>query len=316
MNVAITNFCNLKCEYCFADDMIHEESKAISIEDFCYCLDFLRRSNEHHLGIIGGEPTLHPHFDKIVEETNKFCREFDADVTLFTNGTNLEKYMSALSERVHLLINVNHPDKQPAQTWQATVKCLEKCYELGWFGTRVSIGCNVYPTLDNYSYIWDICERFDIHDLRTSVVSPGGCFWNMREDKEAYFNLMKPKFLEHCKNAIEHRVVLGMDCGHIPGCYFNKEELDLIYKATRAYRERQFCEPVVDVTSSLKATACFGTYSTVDMRSFDTLEELRRYLLVNKSIPRAQKNTQGRCANCKNHELLKCQGGCLGFSQE
>lgn len=32
-NIAITNYYNLKYPYCFADDMIHDKSKAINLED-------------------------------------------------------------------------------------------------------------------------------------------------------------------------------------------------------------------------------------------------------------------------------------------
>ena len=33
-NIAITNVCNLKCQYCFAEDMIQEETKNIQTSLF------------------------------------------------------------------------------------------------------------------------------------------------------------------------------------------------------------------------------------------------------------------------------------------
>jgi organic radical activating enzyme len=70
-NIAILNYCNLKCEYCFADDMIHEESSAVTLEDFQKILEFTAKvPGMNHIGIIGGEPTLHPQFDEILKEVN------------------------------------------------------------------------------------------------------------------------------------------------------------------------------------------------------------------------------------------------------
>ena len=61
-NIAITNYCNLKCPYCFADDMIHDDNKNMSLENYVKILRYLIQYNETDIGIIGGEPTLHPQF--------------------------------------------------------------------------------------------------------------------------------------------------------------------------------------------------------------------------------------------------------------
>jgi sulfatase maturation enzyme AslB (radical SAM superfamily) len=40
-NIAITNYCNLKCSYCFANDMINESHKTMSIENNIKILKYL-----------------------------------------------------------------------------------------------------------------------------------------------------------------------------------------------------------------------------------------------------------------------------------
>ena len=64
MNIAITNYCNLKCPYCFANKFIESEKQSITEDQLDKILDFLFYSNlnkyKHKIGIIGGEPTLHP----------------------------------------------------------------------------------------------------------------------------------------------------------------------------------------------------------------------------------------------------------------
>jgi organic radical activating enzyme len=34
----------------------------MSIEDFIYVLNFLTKSKSYEIGLLGGEPTLHPNF--------------------------------------------------------------------------------------------------------------------------------------------------------------------------------------------------------------------------------------------------------------
>lgn len=90
-NIAITNYCNLKCPYCFADDMIHESKNNMTLENYIKLLHYLTEyNNEQHVGIIGGEPTLHPQFKEILIESNQCANKNNTQFTLFTNGIELE----------------------------------------------------------------------------------------------------------------------------------------------------------------------------------------------------------------------------------
>lgn len=314
-NIAIINFCNLKCEYCFADDMIHEKSKVISLDDYRKMLEFMSRTPENHIGIIGGEPTLHPQFEDILKETNKYCREVNTSATLFTNGIKLKPFIPLIGDRIGLLVNCNSPKFVPSNLYSEMISTLDKFNELSMFDRRVNIGCNIYPTLDDYSYIWEFVDKYHIHHIRHSVVSPGGKFMHMRNDKEAYYLSMKKKYIDFCKDAIKHKCELGLDCGRIPECYFTSEERAIADEATHGYHV-DFCEPVIDITSDFKAVSCFGAYNagSVDIRDFNNIMEVRRYLTANMSFPAAKANCTGRCTTCKKHDLMQCSGGCLGFS--
>lgn len=329
-NVAIVNYCNLKCRYCFADDMIQDDMKSMTMDDYKKALSFLSRTPKNHVGIIGGEPTLHPQFEEILKETNKYCKECNTTATLFTNGIELEKFMPYIGERIGILINCNGPQYQSPEVFEKQRKCLDHMDSLSWFentpngGAKANCGCNIHPGQTDYSYMWDIVDRYHLDHIRTSVVSPAACYEEWRKDKEGYYNMMKPIFLQFCEEAKKHSMHmengmmipgcrLSMDCGHIPTCYFTEEEKELVYSICDNV-EQGFCEPVVDITPDFQATACFGSYETVDMRDFENLLELERYLLIKKSYPRVQANCTGKCTTCKKHKLLQCQGGCLGFA--
>lgn len=312
-NIAITNYCNLRCKYCFAEDMIQEKPKSIDMDSFRKILDFIARTPKNHVGIIGGEPTLHPHFNDILEEVNRYCMNVNTGATLFTNGIELEKFMPMIGDRIGLLINCNSPEFQSAELFKKQRETLDHMYNLAWFDHKANCGCNIYPGCTDYSYIWEIVDRYHLNHLRTSVVSPAACYQEMRKDKEAYYMLMKPIFLQFVEDAKKHNCRLNMDCGHIPMCYFKLEEAKLVEEVCdNLYQD--WCEPVVDITPDFRATACFGSYDPVDIRDFGNLIELERFLQIKKSLPKAEKNCTGRCSICRKHELLQCQGGCLGFA--
>lgn len=314
-NIAIVNYCNLKCPYCFADDMIHQKANAMTIEDFQKALEFLSRTPKNYVGIIGGEPTLHPDFKEILKEVNKYCKEVDTGATLFTNGINLEPFLPYIGDRIGILINCNSPQFQPAESYAKLQEVLNHLDDLSWFDRKVTCGCNIHPGLEDYSYMWDIVKAHKLTHIRVSVVSPAAQFECYRTDKEGYYNMMKSRFLQFCKDGLKHKCELGIDCGHIPFCYFTREEKELVMDACGGhYQEQDFCHPVVDITPDFMATACFGAYEEVDIRNFNNLDELETYLLLKHSYPRVQANCTGKCTTCKKHELLQCQGGCLGFA--
>ena len=320
-NIAVCNYCNLKCKYCFADDMICEKSTSITLDDYRRILGFLSRTPDNHIGIIGGEPTLHPRFDEILKETNKYCKSCNTTATLFTNGINLDKYLPLIGERIGILLNLNSPTEMSDEQWKNTMDLLEHIDTLSWLDdkpdrpAKLNIGVNVHPGCTDYSFAWEVVDKYHISHLRTSIVSPGGIFYCMRTDKEAYYAKMKPIFLDHCKNAIKHHCKLNMDCARIPKCYFSREEMDLVYQATNHY-DSYFCEPVIDIKGNFKVYACFGqTDQEVDMRDFSDIHELRRYLLAKVTLPHVAANCTGKCASCKEYELLKCSCGCCAFSR-
>ena len=73
MNIMLNQVCNLACPYCFANEFVGRSEKSlksdksqITEENFRIALDFAIKSRETRLGLIGGEPTLHPKFEEFV----------------------------------------------------------------------------------------------------------------------------------------------------------------------------------------------------------------------------------------------------------
>lgn len=315
-NIAITNYCNLKCPYCFADNMIQEQNKNISIENYIKLLYYLiELNNIEQVGIIGGEPTLHPQFKEILIETNKCANKNHTLFTLFTNGINLDPFIPFIGEHICILINCNEIKNMQKQQIINFNTTLQHLFNIGWFQNgKAHCGCNLYPDCLDYYWIWDIVDRYNLRELRCSVASPGGQYTKWRQAKNEYFLKMKPIFLNFCKEAQKRKVRLDLDCGHIPICYFNTEELQLIEEVCCRKLNYINCNPILDITPDLKVTPCFGSYEPVPLDFEKNWDGIWRHTLYYHNIPKALKNNQGNCNNCHKLQELECQGGCLAFA--
>ena len=72
MNIILNSYCNLKCNYCFADEYMDEtvRTPGKSMEFDYFIAEFLPRiQNAPTVNFMGGEPTLHPRFTEIFSQT-------------------------------------------------------------------------------------------------------------------------------------------------------------------------------------------------------------------------------------------------------
>ena len=91
MYIQITNRCQSNCEHCcFSCTM---EGKDMPFPTFRKAIDFCEKYGEK-ITIGGGEPTLHPQFEKFILHAIKCNPEPELPVWISTNGTN--KYRSEI----------------------------------------------------------------------------------------------------------------------------------------------------------------------------------------------------------------------------
>ena len=109
-NISITERCNLACPYCFANEFVNKSYREISEENLRIALEFLLTSKNENInvGIIGGEPTLHPEFSNFINILNHESRI--KDITVFTNGIQLAPFLDSMDDKFGFLINMNHPN--------------------------------------------------------------------------------------------------------------------------------------------------------------------------------------------------------------
>lgn len=318
-NIAIINECNLKCPYCFADEMIGEPQKVkkyMSPEEFIEVLEFIAKDpgDDRRIGIIGGEPTLHPQIGQILTIARDFAMQNDFHVVVFTNGIYLDRIIPFITrDMFSVLVNVNHPNVIGMENYDRIMENLAFVYETFDWQDKVGVGVNVYQEQRDYTYFSDILQRFKLKTARVSLVAP--TYKNHAKDKELYYRNTKDLQLNVCRLINKVGAKVHFDCNRVPDCYYSKEEqaeLDCYVTGDRNH----FCFGPVDITINKQAVRCFGIYNPVDISKFDSFGEIQRYILFHEDFMLHQINQVGRCKACTKSKKMQCNGGCYVFARE
>lgn len=95
--IEITNKCNLNCIHCYNDSDISKKDN-LTINEFKYTVDELKKNNINTIQLIGGEPFLFP--TSIIFEMFDYASQNFKEFEVFTNGTAVnEKLIKDISKR-------------------------------------------------------------------------------------------------------------------------------------------------------------------------------------------------------------------------
>ena len=98
MNIILNSYCNLTCNYCFADEYMEETVKTPGKSmEFDFFLDQLLPKIRSHpvINFMGGEPTLHPRFNEIFNQSLSAVNPYTS-LNVFTNGLMPEKVLDLM----------------------------------------------------------------------------------------------------------------------------------------------------------------------------------------------------------------------------
>lgn len=326
-NIMLNKICNLKCEYCFANKFVNKDNyydeNNITMENYIKALDFIDNSNER-LGLIGGEPTLHPNFKEFVDIAIK--REGIKNIVIFTNGINLDKYNNFLNHpKVSTLINVNSPLDIGENNYKKLIKNLDFLINELYLQNKISIGVNIYKENQDFSFILDLIKKYKFKKVRTSVVVPNSTD-KKNENSIDYFKRMKKTVIDFFYELKKLDCMPTFDCNLMAQCVFSKEEREFLsefwqYESNLGIRcnitDNPVCDPVIDILPNLKLVRCFGcSDEEYSMFSFQNIEEVRGYFTYKIDDLSYRVLNHEDCRYCKQRISKKCMGGCIAFKKE
>ncbi len=311
----VTKRCNLRCPYCFANEFVND-SGDITINEFRSILDFiLLDGSDPKLGLIGGEPTIHCEFDKLLniiaeDERIKNC-------IIYTNGIKLKKFINLLeNEKFRLLINCNDI-RNSHSLFDEFSDSLDVAFHS--ISKRITLGANFYKPDYDYGYILELVKKYSCDKLRVSISLPNSKDYEY--EPLNYFKIVKPHIFTFFRELKALGCIPFFDCNIMPSCVFTAEEM---LEFEEWGRENPFsviknrhtgCVPVIDILPDGTAVRCFGLseYSKTNIRNFACIQDLKFYYLRTVDAYALNSATDKKCISCYKFKTAKCTGGCLVY---
>ncbi len=308
-NVLLTTKCNLSCPYCFAQERLGDGHKlAMSISNVEKVIEFLKRSGHPYFRAMGGEPTLHPEFSRIL----KIALAADMRVDLLSNATWPESYNEIFRQvsprRLFFLLNVDHPTRYVSKIWEKIERNLAAVSGRG----TITLSFNIFEKEPKYEYILELAAKYHIDKVRMSfslpVVGANNRYLGLSD-----YQSMAPFVVEFARRAEGAGVQVSMD-NAVPLCMFSFEQVgELLTKGVVDLQRNMRCEPVIDIGPDLKVWCCFCLSKMWNrhLAEFKDLKEVHDYYSRAMGLYQGKLYPMEECKDCAYRERWGCQGGCL-----
>jgi radical SAM protein with 4Fe4S-binding SPASM domain len=311
-NVLLTEKCSRACPYCFAKKHMGEAGPddMLAWDEFIYIADFLEASHEKRFSLLGGEPTLHPHFADYVA----YLFERGFAVTVFTNGALSDRaYNEAVKrlsnmpvERLSFVCNVNHPSLCSEVETSRLSRFLDS------FRRHVSLGYNIYQEWFDLDFVFDLISRYGLkRHLRLGLAHPIPGEDNLFIPI-ARLHKMVERLLSYIPQFEARKIVPGFDCG-FSMCLFTNEQLGRLFKLFEG-KVSFGCGPAIDIGPDLSVWSCFplSKYHKQSLYDFNSMVEVMRFFEgVHKKVRTEIGGIFEKCDSCHYRETGLCHGGCL-----
>ena len=276
----------------------------MSIEDVRKIIDFHHRSALPIISLLGGEPTLHPEFSRIID----MCIDAGLSIRLFTGGivpTKAKEKLQSLSpKQLSIITNISAPEHcRSEQEYDASVQSLKD------LAAYTVVGYTLFDMDTDPEFLQELVLSTGCHrSIRLGLTMPGPndstCLLPPVRYRDA-----ASWILRLARSCDKHDISLGFDCGFTM-CMFTPDELgELAYLGCMT---RFLCCPIIDVGPDLSVWSCFAT-STLDRTHLD--EHKKRQDLVDFFTQRQRAyrtfGVYDHCHTCKHKRRGLCAGGCL-----
>lgn len=227
--MVITYHCNSHCAWCYAKKNIALKDSHIPLHRAKRIIDLLAAIGIDEINLIGGEPTLHPHFFEIIE----YCNELDTVVSITTNGRKLsnstffnrltrlnmgEIVISIESHDPHVHDRITNAKGSFNQALTALKNCMDG-------GLRYKVDTVVSQSnrdhiMESIMFFNDMgAERMDLDMCNPPLYGPCGEILSPQENVKIFSDVVE--------QSRDFDIVLGFD-NIGPFCLYTDETIDLL----------------------------------------------------------------------------------------
>ncbi len=290
--------------------MAQARSQTLPLAELVRIADLHVEARAPRIGVLGGEPTLHPDFvDLLLYLLSRGLR-----VTVFTNGLASDDTIAALSAiapeaRVRFVVNVNYPEITP------TPEAARQRAFLQAVGRRAELGLNLFRLDLDPSFVARLGEECAASGrVRLGLALPVA---GTSESLPAgFYQAAAPLVVKLVLACSANGGTVHFDCG-FPRCMFDDRQLaQLREHGTTA---RFTCEPALDIAPGGETWACFPLHEShrIGLAPGTTLGDLRRRHRAGMQRSREESGRWGirvECRECVHREARRCDGGCLALA--
>ena len=312
-SIVLLNKCNLNCSYCFSNELYSSETESFNVENFIKAVNFIKTQKNERIAIVGGEPTIHPQFEKFMNILKE-----DIDILssiIFTNGIELDKYIEILKHpKFQLLINCNS-HKNISNLYNKLVNNIKILKLSPKKDEHYTLGINLYSPDMDYSFIFDLLKLTNQHILRFSIATS-----NDKKEKNnnviEYYKQFIPILIKFYHDCLKNEIVPYLDCSGFPFCIFTKELKKAIDDILNLQKRLKYnfhilgctCKVKVDILSNLTAirSICFPYYNPVPINKFNNLSELKDFLYRDVDSIIQKLYVDERCKSCMYKKQKLC----------
>ncbi|MBC8523342.1 GTP 3',8-cyclase MoaA [PVC group bacterium] len=146
LRLSITDRCNFRCVYCMAPDVKYiPKMQLLRLEEYLRVIRIAMSFGINKLRITGGEPTLYPHLDELLQEVGKMGLK---DIALTTNGSRIrrqwtQRWKEYGLNRITVSLDTLNPQRKDAITRSQTsletvIKAIDTACEVGLQPVKVN----------------------------------------------------------------------------------------------------------------------------------------------------------------------------------
>jgi radical SAM protein with 4Fe4S-binding SPASM domain len=310
-NIILTTDCQRRCSYCFAKGNENKDQK-FKMKTYLKVMEFLKKSKTQEVGLLGGEPTLHPQYSNFLD----IALDRGFVVTTFTNGMLSGEKIEKINKIIHkrklapekqklfFLVNVNEE-----KDWMKNEGDLQATF-MRTFGGFVDLSFNIYHKEFDLNFLISLIKEYKLFPkIRIGLAAPLG---NKNEFLlTEYYKEVAEKLVAFTDERIKNRIVLHFDCG-FPLCMFTEGQLGKLFKSYMR-NFRFYCEPIIDVYPDLEISHCYplSNVHKKNLSEFQDMGEVYSYFKkFSYGLKEKVKRLYPECHDCVHYGQM-CAGGCL-----
>ncbi len=315
MNVVINSKCNKGCSFCFAKDTRDGDDMT-----FDYFKELLKFHQYGPIKLLGGEPTLHPDFLKMVN----YAVNHGVNVTVISNFLFSETVKDGLVEilknnKLQFLANGSkhsNPEMYDlfVENYNAIYKALYRRDE------ELGLGCGLTITNETPKELGAYIEKLSkdiisIERLRISMSFPGA---EKDKDKFDFINnyTVGDSFVAAVSVCLALRILPNIDCTIFPCLFEHKEKFKYVSKFALHDREPGACGDQGhscpgDVFADGSASHCYPLKDSVKFdnitKRFSSYMEVVGAMALKSRFLKGAVEAPEACQKCR-YFIKRCQG--------